>query len=64
METPVTIVVYNTLGEKVATLVDGIQAPGTRTVEFDGGGLPGGVYFYRLTAGSGVSQTRKMVLMK
>ena len=51
------------IGEKVATLVNEVQTAGTRTVEFDGGELPSGTYFYRLTAGSFV-QVGKMLLAR
>jgi len=59
----VTLRVYNLVGEGVATLVDGVRQPGTYRVRFDGGGLPSGVYFYRLTAGS-FTAGGKMVLTK
>jgi len=59
----VTLTVYNVLGERVATLVDGEKAPGSYTATFDGSKLPSGVYFYRLQAGN-FTQTRRMVLMK
>ncbi|HUN65210.1 MAG TPA: T9SS type A sorting domain-containing protein [Bacteroidota bacterium] len=53
----VTLVVYNTLGQKVATLIDGeIQAPGRQSLTFDGSSLASGVYFYRLRADK-LSQT-------
>ncbi len=64
VESHVRLVVYNTLGEKVATLVDGVRGAGESTVGFDATGLPGGVYFYRLTAGNRTSETRKMLLVK
>jgi alpha-glucosidase (family GH31 glycosyl hydrolase) len=63
----VTLKVYNTLGEEVATLVAEEKPAGKFKVKFDATsatvGLPSGVYFYRLQAGS-FSQTRKMILLK
>ena len=59
----VTIAVYNVLGEKVATLVDGRLNAGEYKVSFDGGNLPSGVYFYRIQAGNYTS-ARKMILIK
>ncbi len=55
--------VYNTLGELVATLVDGQHDAGTYTATFDGKNLASGVYFYRMEAGSTVI-SKKLVLMK
>ena len=59
----VTLKVFNTLGEEVATLVNKEQSAGTYRVEFSAGNLPGGVYFYRMQAGS-FTETKKMVLLK
>jgi uncharacterized protein (DUF1501 family) len=55
--------IYNSLGERVATLVDGPQGAGTHEVSFNGGSLASGMYLYRLKAGS-YQQTRKMLLVK
>jgi hypothetical protein len=55
--------VYNVLGEKVATLVEGEKSAGTFTAKWDGSGIPSGVYFSRLTAGEYI-RTRKMVLLR
>jgi len=59
----VTLKVYNTLGQEVATLVDGFQDGGFQSVRFDAGRLPSGIYFYRLQAGAFI-ENRKMVLLK
>ena len=59
----VLIEVYDLMGRRVATLVDGEQAPGRKTVQWDAGSLAGGVYVYRMTAGS-FAQTMKMVVVR
>ena len=61
--TNVTLKVYNTAGELVATLVDGFMTTGKYSVDFDGSAFASGVYFYKLTAGS-FSDTKKMTLVK
>ena len=55
--------VYNTLGQDVATLVDGPVPAGEHRVRFDGHGLASGVYFCRLIAGPQI-QVKKMLLLK
>lgn len=60
---PVKLVVVNTLGQEVATLVDDQLGVGKYEVTWDGKGLPSGAYFYRLTS-NGLVQTRRMVLVK
>ena len=57
------LVVYNTLGEKVKTLVDDYLPAGEHKVNFDAGELPSGIYFYKLTSGK-YSAVKKMILMK
>jgi hypothetical protein len=64
MQTSITI--YNSLGQKVRTLIDRPQSMGMHTVMWDGrddGGrtVSSGVYLYRLKAGN-FTQTRKMLL--
>lgn len=55
--------VFNVLGQKIATLVNGQQTPGDHAIVWDASSVSSGVYFYRITAGSYV-ETRKMILMK
>jgi hypothetical protein len=56
--------VYNALGQKVATLFDGVAEAGQYyTVRFTATGLSSGVYFYRLESGKR-SDVKKLVLMK
>ena len=59
----VTLTVFNTLGQQVATLVQGEQEAGYHEVRFDASGLSSGVYFYRLQAGDFV-QTRRLLLLR
>jgi len=65
----VSLTVYNVLGQKIATLVDGPVAAGAHQAEWRAQ-VSSGIYFYRLEASSvsGSSdrfvQTRKMILMK
>jgi hypothetical protein len=59
----VTLSVYNTLGQEVATLVQAQQEAGSYEVKFDGSGLASGVYFYRIQAGSYVN-AKKFLLLK
>jgi hypothetical protein len=59
----VNVSVFNTLGEQVATLVDGTLGAGEHSYRFNGSSLASGVYFYRMKAGNFV-QTRKMILLR
>ncbi len=59
----VTLMVYDILGRRVATLVDGYKHAGRYEVTFDGSKLASGIYFVRMTSGS-YARTRKVVLVK
>ncbi len=59
----VSLEVYNVLGQKVRTLVDGPMPSGVHEVTFDATLMPSGVYFYRLVFGDRV-ESRKMLLLK
>lgn len=59
----VTLKVYDVLGNEIMTLVNEEKPAGSYEVKFDGTGLPSGIYFYELKAGSFV-ETKKMVLLK
>ena len=59
--------VFNTLGQRMATLVNGNQEAGSYRVQWDGTDAAGraaaaGLYFYRLTV-EGAHQTGRMVLV-
>jgi hypothetical protein len=60
---PVTLTVFNTLGQQVSVLQNGEQDTGYHEVSFDGAHLPGGVYLCRIQAG-GYAETKKMLLIK
>jgi hypothetical protein len=59
----VTLKIYSTLGQEVATLVSEDHGAGRFHAVWDAAGFSSGVYFYRLSAG-GYVQTRKLVLTK
>jgi len=64
----VSLVIYNTLGQEVRTLVNEAQVAGTYNIRWDGRDNLGrdvaaGVYFYRLNTG-GHEFIKKMVLLK
>ena len=64
---PVKLEVFNTLGQRIATLVDGNQEAGAHQAQWNGTDEAGqaaaaGLYFYRLTV-DGVPQTGRMVLV-
>ena len=59
----VTLKVYDVLGNEIITIVNEEKTAGEYAVEFNATGLPSGIYFYTLRAGSFV-ETKKMTLMK
>ena len=48
----VTLEIYNTLGQQVATLVDGFVEAGNHRVSWNAIDMPAGVYIYRIQAGN------------
>lgn len=64
----VSLIVYNTLGQKVAELMNGTLSAGYHDVKFDASNLPSGLYIYRVIAkgydGSEFTSVQKMILMK
>jgi hypothetical protein len=63
VESRVTLEVYNTMGQRVAALVDEYTAAGYYQMTWDASGYSSGIYFYKLTAGD-FAQTRRMMLVK
>ncbi len=65
---PLTLTIYNSIGQEVAQLVNGNHIPGNYSVEWNGtdnfGNLvTSGVYLYRLS-GNNFKQVKKMLLVK
>ena len=56
----VQLVVYNILGQKVATLVNNFMNAGTYTVNFNASKLSSGVYIYSIESGN-LKITKKMM---
>ncbi len=59
----VTLKIFNTLGEEVATLLKEKRQAGKHNIVWNAGNLPSGVYMYRLE-GEGFVETRRLLLMK
>jgi len=59
----VTIKIYDILGKEISILVDREKSAGNYEVEFYGGNLTSGVYFYRMQAGNFID-TKKFVLLR
>ncbi len=64
VDSKVVLEVYNTLGEKVAELVNKNMAAGYHQVQLNGSGLASGVYIYRIRTGNGIIFTKKLMLLK
>jgi photosystem II stability/assembly factor-like uncharacterized protein len=62
--TDVKLTVFDLLGREVEVLVNETKHPGTYKITFDGSKLSSGMYFYKLQAGSGFSDVKKMILVK
>jgi hypothetical protein len=59
----VIVEIFNTLGERMTTLVEGELGPGTYRTVWNAQGYPSGVYYFRMSAG-GFVQARKLLLLK
>ncbi len=60
---PVSLKVYDVLGNEIATLVNKEQSPGEYEINFNAAELSTGVYFYQLKAGN-FTDTKKMILLR
>jgi len=59
----VRLTIYNILGQKVATLIDGFQKAGYKSLSWKPKGLLSGVYFCRVQA-QGEEATKRMILLR
>jgi hypothetical protein len=59
----VKLVVYNSIGEVVSTLINNYETAGSHKANFNASGLPSGLYFYKLSAGN-FSTVKKMIVLK
>jgi hypothetical protein len=60
----VKIVIYDILGNSVATLVNGSMKQGEYWVDFDGSSLSSGTYFYSLIVNGENISTKRMLMVK
>jgi hypothetical protein len=60
---PVVLTVYDGLGRVVRHLFQGWMAAGEHVVAFEAGGLPSGLYVYRLQTPMG-AETGRMLLLR
>ncbi len=59
----VKLTVYNTIGSKVATIVNEYKSAGNYSVQFNGSNFASGIYLYRMESGS-FSTAKKLILLK
>jgi hypothetical protein len=59
----VSVNVYTLLGQRVASLYEGVKEAGTYVMRFEASHLPSGVYLFRVQAGT-QSSVKRMILMK
>jgi hypothetical protein len=57
-EAPVSLELYNPLGQKIKTLVADVQKQGTYQITLDASSIPAGTYFLRLESGGNVCSER------
>lgn len=62
-EGPVTLKIYDLLGNEISTLINEIKYAGMYNISYSGHNLPSGLYLVRFTFGE-YSQTKRLVLLK
>jgi hypothetical protein len=70
VESKITLRIYNVLGQIIATLINGVQPAGYRTVAWNPTGITSGLYYYRFDAQSvndptiTFTQMKRMIFLK
>ena len=59
----VVIEIYDTLGQKIATVENEVKSAGQHFVHFNGNKFASGIYYYKIQAGS-FMRTKKMLLIE
>ena len=59
----VRLTIYSVLGQVVAVIQDADLPAGRYSVPFEGGGLPSGIYFYRIATAT-FTETKKLTLLR
>jgi hypothetical protein len=59
----VSLKIFNSLAQEIATLVDEYKTAGNYSINFDAGNLTSGVYLYQIKAGN-YTTVKKMMLVK
>lgn len=60
----ISIEIFNTVGQRVGFIEEGIKSSGSHSVQWSGENLSSGVYFYRLNVNGLQSAIRQMTLLK
>ena len=60
----VSLIIFDVLGREIQKLINGYQTAGKHTIDFNANGLTSGVYFYRVKTGDGLTDTKKMILIR
>ncbi len=63
VDSKVVLEVFNSIGQRVATLANGMIPAGSHNVEFNASQLASGIYFYKMQTNSFVS-VKKLLLLK
>ena len=63
LDTRVTLDIFDILGRKIETLVNGNQSSGAHAVVWNADKVASGLYFYRIQAGE-MSEIKQMTLLK